>query len=40
MVDGWRIFLVIGLSTMMVLGATAGVVDRVYRYELSGMNQE
>ena len=24
MVDGWRIFLVIALSTLMVLGATAG----------------
>ncbi len=29
MVDGWRIFLVIALSTMMVLGATAWVVDKV-----------
>lgn len=35
MVDGWRIFLVIALSTLMVLGATAWVVDRVYRYEVS-----
>ncbi|MBZ4317327.1 CidA/LrgA family protein, partial [Mycobacterium tuberculosis] len=33
MVDGWRIFLVIALSTLMVLGATAWVVDKVYRYE-------
>jgi Putative effector of murein hydrolase LrgA len=40
MVDGWRIFLVIALSTMMVLGATAWVVDKVYRYELSRMNRE
>ena len=40
MVDGWRIFLVIGLSTLMVLGATAWVVDKVYRYELSRMNRE
>lgn len=34
MVDGWRIFLVIALSTLMVLGATARVVDKVYRYEV------
>ncbi len=34
MVDGWRIFLVIALSTLMVLGATAWVVDKVYRYEV------
>lgn len=33
--DGWRIFLVIALSTIMVLGATAWVVDKVYRYELA-----
>ncbi|KAG6337165.1 hypothetical protein ID866_1934 [Astraeus odoratus] len=31
MVDGWRIFTVIALSTLMVLGATAWVVDKVYR---------
>ena len=35
MVDGWRIFVVIALSTMMVLGATAWVVDKVYRFEIS-----
>ena len=40
MVDGWRIFLVIGLSTTMVLGATAWVVDKVYRYEVSRMTHE
>ena len=40
MVDGWRIFLVIGLSTMIVLGATAWVVDKVYRYEVSRMKHE
>ncbi|WP_058912450.1 CidA/LrgA family protein [Entomohabitans teleogrylli] len=34
MVDGWRIFMVIALSTVMVLGSTAWVVDRIYRYEL------
>jgi holin-like protein len=35
MVDGWRIFLVIAISTMLVLGATALVVDKVYRFELA-----
>ena len=40
MVDGWRIFLVIALSTMMVLAATAWVVDKVYRYELKRMRHE
>lgn len=35
MVDGWRIFLVIAISTVLVLGATALVVDKVYRYELA-----
>lgn len=40
MVDGWRIFLVIGLSTTMVLGATAWVVDKVYHYEVSRMKHE
>ncbi len=35
MVDGWRIFAVIALSTLMVLGATARVVDKVYRFEIS-----
>ncbi|HFK3784995.1 TPA: CidA/LrgA family protein [Klebsiella oxytoca] len=40
MVEGWRIFLVIGLSTMMVLGATAWVVDKVYRYEVGRMKHE
>ncbi|AEW71730.1 Holin-like protein CidA [Enterobacter ludwigii] len=34
-VDGWRIFAVIALSTLMVLGATAWVVDKVYRFEIS-----
>ncbi|WP_312952050.1 CidA/LrgA family protein [Superficieibacter sp.] len=34
-VEGWRIFAVIALSTLMVLGATAWVVDKVYRYELT-----
>lgn len=34
MVDGWRIFLVIALSTVLVLGITGLVVDRVYRFEV------
>ena len=34
MVDGWRIVLVIALSTLLVLGATAWVVDKVYRFEV------
>jgi holin-like protein len=34
MVDGWRIFAVIALSTLMVLGS-AWVVDKVYRFEIS-----
>jgi len=33
MVEGWKIFLVIGISTMLTLGATSLVVDRVYRLE-------
>lgn len=33
--DGWRIVLVIVLSTMMVLGATAWVVEKVYRFEVA-----
>ncbi|WLS78553.1 CidA/LrgA family protein [Erwinia pyri] len=33
-VEGWRIMLVIGLSTLLVLAATALVVDRVYRLEI------
>ena len=40
LVDGWRIFSVIALSTVMVLGATAWVVDKVYRYEMSRLNRE
>ncbi|UQY43791.1 CidA/LrgA family protein [Erwinia sp. PK3-005] len=32
--EGWRICVVIALSTMMVLAATALVVDRVYRLEI------
>ncbi|EJO9860964.1 CidA/LrgA family protein [Salmonella enterica] len=38
--DGWRIFSVIAISTLMVLGATAWVVDKVYRYEMSRLNRE
>ncbi len=33
-VDGWRIFLVIAVSTTLVLAATALVVDRLYRFEV------
>lgn len=32
--EGYRIYLVIFLSTLCVLGFTAYVVDKVYRYEL------
>lgn len=34
MVDGWRICVVIAISTLLVMGTTAVVVDRVYRLEL------
>ncbi|EHM51766.1 CidA/LrgA family protein [Yokenella regensburgei] len=40
MVDGWRIFLVIALSTCLVLAATAWVVDKVYRYEMRRMSHD
>ena len=40
MVEGWRIFAVIALSTLLVLGATAWVVDKVYRFELSRLKHE
>ncbi|MFS2224174.1 CidA/LrgA family protein [Pantoea sp. B65] len=33
-VEGWRIFLVIAVSTIMVLGSTALIVDRMYRFEI------
>ena len=33
-VEGWRIMLVIGISTLLVLATTALVVDRVYRLEI------
>lgn len=39
MVEGWRIFMVIGLSTLLVLGATAWVVDKVYSFELSRLKK-
>ena len=32
--EGWRIMLVLVISTVLVLGTTALVVDRVYRLEL------
>ena len=40
MVDGWRICLVIALSTLLVLGATAWVVDKVYRFEIRRAGHE
>lgn len=33
MVEGWKIFLVIAVSTTLTLGITSLVVDRVYRFE-------
>lgn len=32
--EGWRIMIVLVISTILVLGTTALVVDRVYRFEL------
>lgn len=34
-VDGWRICVVIAVSTLLVLASTALVVDRIYRYEVA-----
>lgn len=34
MIEGWKIFLVIGVSTILTLSATALVVDKVYKLEL------
>lgn len=34
-VEGWRICLVIAISTLLVLASTAWVVDRIYRYEVA-----
>ena len=34
MVDGWKIFAVIAVSTTLTLAATGLVVDRVYRFEV------
>ncbi|HEI8867158.1 CidA/LrgA family protein [Serratia sp. AKBS12] len=34
MVEGWKIFLVIAISTTLTLAATGVVVDRAYRFEL------
>ncbi len=33
--EGWRICVVIGVSTLLVLAATSLVVDRLYRYEIA-----
>lgn len=40
--EGWRILLVIGLSTLLVLAATSLVVEQVYRFEswLAARKQE
>jgi len=40
LIDGWRIFTVIALSTLMVLGATAWVVDKVYQFEIRRLKSE
>lgn len=37
--DGWRILIVIAISTLLVLGSTAWVVDRIYRFEVSRARQ-
>lgn len=34
-VEGWRICLVIAVSTLLVLASTALVVDRIYRFEVA-----
>ncbi len=34
-IDGWRIFVVIAVSTLLVLATTALVVDRLYRFEVA-----
>ncbi|MCZ4059525.1 CidA/LrgA family protein [Pantoea sp. LMR881] len=34
-VEGWRICVVIAISTLLVLASTAWVVDRIYRYEVA-----
>ncbi|EIC00281.1 CidA/LrgA family protein [Pantoea sp. Sc1] len=34
-IDGWRICVVIGVSTVLVLASTAWVVDRLYQYEVA-----
>ncbi|WP_318390932.1 CidA/LrgA family protein [Enterobacter sp.] len=40
LIDGWRIFTVIALSTLMVLGTTAWVVDKVYQFEIRRLKSE
>lgn len=40
LIDGWRIFAVIAISTLLVLGCTAWVVDKVYRFELRRMKHD
>jgi len=34
-VEGWRICVVIGVSTLLVLASTAWVVERLYQYEVA-----
>lgn len=34
-IEGWRICLVIAVSTLLVLASTALVVDRIYRFEVA-----
>lgn len=34
MVEGWKIFVVIAVSTVLTMGITSLVVDRIYRLEL------
>jgi len=33
--EGWRIFIVIAISTLLVLAVTSLVVDRLYRFEMA-----
>jgi len=35
MVEGWKIFVVIAVSTLLTMGITSLVVDRIYRFELT-----
>ena len=35
MVEGWKIFVVIAVSTLLTMGIMSLVVDRIYRFELT-----